>query len=387
MKFFMLIQLRIYILFILFVFEGCKPHNHTSNFSQASDTINLSNFESTHFWDEIIIDKIIPLETKENSVIGLIHQMDIFENFIIIHDLFNHNIFIFDIDGKFLKKIGKRGNGPGEYKDIRGYTIDPKKQEILILTYKKILKYSLPDGVFLGSQKITIPEDYCDPFRLLKVGEDEFIFWNSNSPVLNDISRQQYVLYTVKNMKITDKQVILKDYKTLMPQFTGNGSEHYILPQPTSYSILKIRDKLVLEAFYLNFGKYSLPREISTKPLLEKEVNEFYKSKYFKAIDSFFNSDKCIYLTCTGPNSKAFEFLYDKLTKTSKARIKLGVSPTILSIDDNGWFYGVLESNDIITGNYKKAHNPEIIFTEINKIKGILRIESNPVIIKFKPHE
>jgi DNA-binding beta-propeller fold protein YncE len=48
------------------------------------------------------------------------------EDKVIVSDWGNHRVQIFTLDGKFLKQIGKQGNGPSEFKRPLGVAVDEK---------------------------------------------------------------------------------------------------------------------------------------------------------------------------------------------------------------------------------------------------------------------
>ena len=69
---------------------------------------------------------IVPLETTEHSLLSTIVDVFITDKEIFIWDLKN-GIFRFSRDGTFLNKIGKRGQGPGEYLYVNQMIIDYDK--------------------------------------------------------------------------------------------------------------------------------------------------------------------------------------------------------------------------------------------------------------------
>jgi hypothetical protein len=58
-------------------------------------------------------------------------------------------LFVFDMEGKFIRIIGDIGYGPGEYIRPNDFTIDPLKKEIYILdAHRRVLKYTV-DGKYI----------------------------------------------------------------------------------------------------------------------------------------------------------------------------------------------------------------------------------------------
>ena len=99
--------------------------------------------------------KLIPLETNENCLLGTISNVELFDDTLYVLDEFNAKaLFVFDLKGKFIRKIGRRGKGPGEYRRPTSFSIDAVKREIFILNDRKILVFNL-NGTFL--KQINIP--------------------------------------------------------------------------------------------------------------------------------------------------------------------------------------------------------------------------------------
>ncbi len=84
----------------------------------------------------------IPLETKEESIIGLAPKF--ISNGSIYCVYSSTNITVFDSNGKFTNLINNHGRGPKEYMLIDGFTIKEDNQ-ISVISGSKILGYTL-DG-------------------------------------------------------------------------------------------------------------------------------------------------------------------------------------------------------------------------------------------------
>ena len=91
----------------------------------------------------------IPLEIGDDCLIG----EDIRNIIVTTSHIFvagSNYCYAFDRDGRFTGRIGSTGQGPGEYQNIVGLSIDEKNQSLYIETPHTILEYSW-DGVFRQS--------------------------------------------------------------------------------------------------------------------------------------------------------------------------------------------------------------------------------------------
>lgn len=96
----------------------------------------------------------IPLETKPESLLGTdILDVTFAGGYLFVCDYMN--LFQFTPEGKFIRKIGKAGQGPGEYKkSIMGITYDEARKQVLLSDSRagKVLFYSF-DGKFIREIK------------------------------------------------------------------------------------------------------------------------------------------------------------------------------------------------------------------------------------------
>jgi hypothetical protein len=76
---------------------------------------------------------------------------------IIVAYTFPTGLFTFNLNGELLNRIGRKGNGPGEYKWGYMFTIDRSNRIIYVLVKTKILKYTM-DGKFLEDIPINCSE-------------------------------------------------------------------------------------------------------------------------------------------------------------------------------------------------------------------------------------
>ena len=127
-----------------------------------SDAQGPTNIDATK-WDKnpdshFASQRIIPLETRDDILMGDIKSIRVYDDTYFILDSRN-TIFQFDKDGKYLSKISRQGRGHGEYLDIR--TIDVFADEVYVLSSfeKKICTYSF-DGEF--HREIGLDEPYFD---------------------------------------------------------------------------------------------------------------------------------------------------------------------------------------------------------------------------------
>ena len=94
--------------------------------------------------------KTIILETNKDCLLGMVTEFQAFDGFMYVLDMFvSKSLFVFDMDGRFIRKIGNMGGGPGEYIQPWDFTVDMENDVIYLLDYgRRIHKYQF-DGTFV----------------------------------------------------------------------------------------------------------------------------------------------------------------------------------------------------------------------------------------------
>lgn len=117
-----------YLLFLLFhllptgLFYGCSSDSNKA----AVPTDILKKVKNASSIDELFAKQdTVVLEASPEVLIGSVADLctDSKERLLIV-DARNHCIFMFTKNGKFIKKIGEKGEGPGQFKGPSGITID-----------------------------------------------------------------------------------------------------------------------------------------------------------------------------------------------------------------------------------------------------------------------
>ena len=142
---------------VMFISFGC-------NNSQVKDTkphlvidIDTLSTDGTILFSQVFDDyEIIPLETNEDCIIGSVASIRFCNDYIVILDSrISKSVFVFDHNGKFIRKIGSIGKGPGEYISPHSISINDNTKEILVYDgiYNKVNIYSF-SGEFHKSIKL-----------------------------------------------------------------------------------------------------------------------------------------------------------------------------------------------------------------------------------------
>lgn len=133
-----------YLLLIVLLVLSCNSTNKDL-YQFDPKTITESKIALSEIADDIFY---IPLDNS--FPIGLIYEPQYFINNSIYLSAVNIGIMVFDRNGKFLRKIGSIGRGPGEYNTYYQFTVDDKSETVYVLDARTINVYS-KTGNFLRS--------------------------------------------------------------------------------------------------------------------------------------------------------------------------------------------------------------------------------------------
>lgn len=250
-----------------------KP-NRTFKESDNVRKINLSSFSDSVSY--------LTLKQDSNDVIGKITKLLVLKDRYVVVDLsLSKAIFIYDDKGRFIKKI-TRGNNLSEPRTLEDVAIDSKSNYIYIYSaaLAQIFTYN-KDGVFL--KKIQIPNGYFSAFDKIDEG---FLFYRELEKIVpND------VLDNARLCFIDSLGIYKKGF------FKYVRSEHFQIPRPKVFFKKQVNNNLVfssldstsLDTLYEFNGK-----SMDIKPVLAFDFGkreEKFAYKYFslQSTDEYLN--------------------------------------------------------------------------------------------------
>lgn len=118
------------------------------SFPKVSETTLKRKLSVSEIADSI---SLIKLETTNSCLIGDVDKIVCFEGGILILDIRkSKSLFLFDYNGKFIRRIGEFGRGPGEYIKPYDFCVNEAESEVTIFDVQqnKVLIYNLQNGAF-----------------------------------------------------------------------------------------------------------------------------------------------------------------------------------------------------------------------------------------------
>ncbi|TKG94924.1 6-bladed beta-propeller [Puteibacter caeruleilacunae] len=145
---------------IMLIFVSCSNHEKTK-----IQEINPTKFEKTELFLSEYAESIDYIQLESNPPFSSIITCKVVDSLIYAAVRPNGNMLVYDMKGKFQRKIGRNGRGPGEYKYAMHFCVDSDEGKVYVLSQKKIIIYSI-GGSFIKEISLA---DYDTTFCSIRV--------------------------------------------------------------------------------------------------------------------------------------------------------------------------------------------------------------------------
>jgi len=375
---------------MLLCLQGCSCKGD-KQLIEAEQTIPIAfNPETSPPLDSFISKiTVIPLETNDKCLLRETFMgVKGHQGLIYINNEFQ-DLFVFDLNGKFIRKIGNKGQGPGEFLEVRDFIFTPEGT-IEILDFKKIESYTL-EGKHLGTIKrfdFLGTDFYINPMNFCKSPSSKYYFWGGmqygNNTHFNRTGNLMYRLNSDMQIEAGFFEKNFGDGGT-RDRFTYYKDKILIVSSPADNHIYQINpNDSVTMRYIFDFGKYSVKAgkdDDRTTIAIDNYVNSiknYYETDHFMFFNFSFTSQRLIYYLLY---FKATGQFYIKSLKSSADEKDIGIYPIQTIINDNlvalvqpTWLKMTLER--MSPANIKKWG--------LGKYQK-LNDDDNPVLILYKP--
>ena len=147
--------MRIYMLLFSFVLFSCNEVRRINDNGVCTiDLDNVQKKESVSFSSLFEAAGVIVLEMTDNSLLAKIDKIEFIGDSLYVLER-GKGLYLFDVKGKFLRKIGDKGVGLGEYISPLDISVDIENKKLYLLDSQTqtILKYSA-NGDYESSFKL-----------------------------------------------------------------------------------------------------------------------------------------------------------------------------------------------------------------------------------------
>jgi hypothetical protein len=332
------------------------------------------------------------LDRVSDVFVGEVFKVELFQDEYYVFDRrFSNEIFVFNEEGVFQRRIGTKGDGPEEYGEANDFLVLEDRSQLVILDnqegYLSLIYYSI-DGKFI--KKISA-QLFADLFEFIAPGL--FVFYTSNQ--CNDEFCAAFFT-TDLNLEIVDSSIPLVEFyeefwiEPLRPMGQHNGS--VLLTNYGTRFIYKTD----------NLGRLGIAYEVD---FLGRNSNEILENANYRSVDELikdysnknlaFHIEELValdggfffsfqygkkYVNAFIDQKKDKTYLFERLENDFdfvpfKFSVKGQSENTIfmtINPEEFEFFYALLEKRG------------EEIPKRVIEIKNRLSLDSNPVIVKIE---
>ena len=237
----------------------------------------------------------------------------------------SNTVLVFNKDGKFVRSIGSRGQGPGEYNFISNMAFDHKSKRLFILNRNpiKIIVYHL-DGKFLKESLPNQSNWYSD----INYNNDELLL---ECFLMPDGKNTKKIVYRMNdNLQVTDSIILFENYferyatdeNGFRDYIVKNGTSIYVYPKELYGKWQGPNVKVLRDTLYRLEDNQLIP-ELKLK--FRNDGIDGYGDKVINLYNLYRSSRYIFAYYCYNPNNrerntdfdwKFYYFCYD--TKTGK---------------------------------------------------------------------
>ena len=282
----------IWVVFVLIIC-ACSSSQKGMESSVNTVSIDISNCEELDFRKFFDSVKYVPLETNEDVLIGEITKMYLTNEHIIIFDQKTMKIFLFGIDGKFIRNIGKKGEGPDEYLFINDIQFDEK--HMLILAHERfrnsIYTYDLSGNLLDKTQEALIS---FNSFSKTEEGFWVYSCFSNKNPEHYNLMLLTSDLQSIKKQFFSQKEFV---NVTFLPTFMNDEHGRLFFYYPSSNIIYEISGTDVTPYLQVDFGNKTMPYDMINEMESIEEYDKLVSGQNYLGNISkcFINQDKIFF--------------------------------------------------------------------------------------------
>lgn len=249
--------------FFLLLFSCNQKVKEIQIVENEAITIDPDKHEVYNDLSNILQDsiKIIQLETTDECLIATVNRVEFKNDKIFISDYINQKIFIFNSEGKYLKSIGKSGNGPGEIRNLGDFTFVGDSLFIQDGYARKYLIYNT-NGDYLGNLPYKTHHHDIVSF-------DNILYFVSNY-FYSDLGFYNLFRYDLDTKKTNsyipfDEKIQKNGSAWGINRQISKYKDSALLLYPLNDTIFEVSKNNVNPRYTIRFSKHNIPENIKDK--------------------------------------------------------------------------------------------------------------------------
>ena len=322
-------------------------------------------------------EKVIPLETVGDALIGEIDKLEMDDSHIVILDKRMRTVWLFGIDGKFIRKIGRLGNGPKEYVSLDDMCFDKENRTVWIWDRVKqvMLEYDLA-GDFL--------KEVATGFSSNVFAKTNEGFWLYYSYLKNPDNNSLILVNEEMNHLVKGFFPTKESFPvSLSSGFTSwAGKEYFYFPlSNVLYSLDGTEARPYIE---FDFGERTLPYSKIVNMSPEEYETLIDSGSYLGGLKNVQLSSKyCFFQFSSTVQNKYVTAYYGVLDlETLKVEVFSYLNGSDLLVDFSSLLC-VTANDELVYPIYPSKHHP-IYYDELRTLVPEVTEESNPILVLYR---
>ena len=357
---------KVTVFFLLLAFFACKQADRPVAHVDLAKA--LSQGEKPVSLGEISSDiQVIPLETRDDLLMQRISLVRLHGDKLIVY--YDNMCALFDLTGKWIRNIGSRGEGPGEFMYLSDVWVEDDGYTLVESRTGKLMKYDL-EGNFVKTTRSR--NDY---YQVIRIGKGLYAAFNRNLSGME----QTKIVFLDADMAPVDSIPYTQTYEKENPAAIGGyGSEGGFFQNGRGYgfkeayvdTVYRLMPDLKMQVEYIvDMGNYTFTPELRHLLLSPRDpqladkrttVVVFENARYTIFRGYRYQKESMLWDRQTGKITLAAlqypEDILKQLDKEDAAFVPQFVS------DDNQYLIAVEEATSIDNDN-----NPSIVLVKMDK--------------------
>ena len=251
-----------FLLFPLLIFCGCGENQKDNVGFVPVIVADLTNEQVKIDLNDLMKNiSFVQLETNSDCLIRGVSKAGFYKDKIFVFDSsYPGHLYCFNLDGKFLFKVGEIGNGPADYVSITDFIVDIENSCLWIGDdARKILRFDF-DGNFIEKYDTDFSiRNLClidakEMRMAIRLG-----FYKANNSFLVYSLKDEKILY----QKASENVGIIR---SIVSQTFFKSTERIVYTEMFNDTIFTVSEKGLSPYYVVDFGRRKLPENLFDKP-------------------------------------------------------------------------------------------------------------------------
>ncbi len=314
------------------------------------------------------IEKIVRLETHPDALMGIITRIEVVDNLIfVLKQDRSQELLVFSMEGKFIRKLCRKGKGPGEATLLLNFYVDSTQKQVYLTDLAKVIRLDY-EGNLISELKfdsgigalVTLDENHL---IISAEGKNQVLIADLNGNVVNRFMTFDPFFQSVMRFQLIK---------------TGDRVLYHRFMDDTLYQVSR---DTVVPCYLIDFGERALTRkqylQFPANSMGDRKVDSQYmhglgiKGNAGAVVAFYFQYDEKQFFTFTDLNlNQTRIFDYGQVQK----------DPLL----GKGFFTSASSNPDHFIGYYLPGAMDTENIPKVLTSKGPVSMDDNPILVFYR---